>query len=162
MKLKALLGVFCLFCVSGFVHASIEEGNSAKRVIVDGGNDWLPISVPVSTNAPVIISTTPQGSNVLSPDILQTWRFREIINISTCANLVLYPSSGTYNSYQSSFSVVLGSDTTGGGLGDSYIVPHQGAVWGLWSQGCGEGGPGAGGEVTFYNPKKDKLPDGQK
>lgn len=177
MKKAVLLGAFCLFWVASptSVCAFIEGSLTANPVIVDGGNSWRPISVSQSTTAVVIISTTPVGSlvtrisgstvNEASP--IQTWRFREIVNMSTCANLALYPSSMTYTVYKSSFGVVLSSDVTGGGLGDSYVVPHQGPVWGIWSggdTGCGNGGQGAGGTESWYDPKRDalRLPEGQK
>ena len=159
MKFKLFLSGLCLFCLSGLAFAQPEGKITADPQFFDGGNDWQPISVKQSTTAPVIISTDPVSSfelNRYPPSLV--WRYREIVNVSTCASLTLLPSSGTYTATSSSFSIVLSSDSTGLGAGDSYVVPHQAPVWGLWSRGCGEGGQGAGGATSFYTPKKDRQP----
>jgi len=54
------------------------------------------------------------------------------VNCSTTSALRLYWTSD-YTSYSSTGGVVLSSGTAGDGIGDAYVVPHQGAVWGIWS-----------------------------
>ena len=140
MKFKLFLSGLFLFFFSGPVFPGTEGKITADPEYFDGGNRWEPISVKVATQAPVIISTDPVGSFELKgyPKTL-VWRYREIVNTSTCGALTLYPDSGTYTATSSSFSIVLSSDSTNLGAGDSYVVPHQGPIWGLWSGGCGEG-----------------------
>ena len=160
MKLKLFLSGLFLFCLSGPVFSGTEGKITADPSYDDGGNDWRPIGVKHSTTAPVIISTDAVGSFQINgyPQTL-VWRTREIVNASTCAALTLYYDSGTYNTSSSSFSITLSSDPAGLGQGDSYQVPHQAPVWGLWSGGCGEGGWGASGAVTFWSDKKNRDRD---
>lgn len=161
MKTKIVLGLLCLLCMPVFAHAGKEASVTSQAVFEDGGNDWRPISVRMSTDTVVLISTTPKGSLL---DI-QFWRNREIVNLSTCANLILYPDNVGYTSYSSSFSILLSSGGSTDQPGDIYGVPHQGAIYGVWgpgSAGCGNGGQGAGGVETYFNPKKENLPEGRR
>lgn len=157
MKLKAfLLGFFCIFCWPRAAMAGTESQLTAMPVFEDGGNDWRPIAVSQSTQTLVLISSAADVAGLG----IGAWRSREIVNISTCANMALYPDN-TYTAYSSSFGVVLSSSTSGDGLGDSIVVVHQGPIWAIWSQGgepCGNGGQGAGGYVSFWNSKKRTIP----
>ena|SRR3990167_9359696 len=161
MKSRIIIGLLCLFCLAGSAYAGKEQGVTTQATYDDGGNDWRPINVRQSTTAVVLISTTPRGSLM---DI-QTWRNREIVNTSTCATLTLFPDNISYNSYASSYSIRLSSDSSGFGQGDIYRAPHQGAIYGIWGPGgvgCGDNGYGAGGVETYFNERKDKLGDGFK
>ena len=157
MKYKLLLSGLLFLCTCCPVFAATEGKVTVDAVFIDGGNDWREISIRQSTRTPVIISTDPVGSFQLFgyPQTL-TWRHREIINVSTCGSLTLFKDSGTFITQSSSYSVTLASDASGLGQGDPYVVPHQAPVWGIWSGGCGEGGQGAGGAVTFWTDNKKR------
>ena len=160
--LYSILVLSLLFLCRVPLRAGSESQINAVPVFDDGGDAWWPISVRASTRTPVIISTDPVGSFDLTgkpPGLV--WRHREIINVSTCSALTIYPDSGTWTAYSSSFSVTLASDTSGMGQGDSYVVPHQGAVWGIWSGGCGDGGYGAGGAESWGTNKRRKVGEGR-
>ena len=146
----ALLGLILL---PGLCYT---KGVVSDPTFFDGGNQSLIIAVSASTRAPVIISTTAVSHNELTRLGMSHWQHREIINVSTACQLMILTDSGTYTSFSSTFGVVLGSGTTVG-LGDSYVVPHQGAVWGIWG---GNGnvchnGAGAGGVATWYKKPEE-------
>ena len=160
--MKYLLGILFLLVCSPLFALPINTA-SVQPAWEDGGNDWRPISVAASTNI-VLISSAPQFATVTNSTStvvslgISEWRSREIVNTATGSALTLFPEETSYTAYRSSFSVVLGSGTKGLGFGDSWVVPHQAAVWGVWSVG-GEAGAGAGGYETWYNPaKKVKNP----
>src|SRR3990167_8201399 len=141
--MKYLIGLLLVFSCLSFLYAGPEGRGTADTVFEDGGNRWRTISVTASTNT-VLISTTPADSFLG----IMVWRYREIVNTSTIAALALYPSNAEYTSFSSTFGIVLSSDSRGLGRGDSYVVPHQGEVWGAWS--TGTGGQGAGGVETYW------------
>ncbi len=172
MKTKiALIGALSLFFLgmAGFANAAPPSSGQDGKTRVDPvrqdhGNTWRPISVPMSTNNVVLISSAPENAKITSSDTitLQITNYRErlIINTSTTSKLVLYPTPG-YNQFSGTFSVVLGSGTNGTGLGDSYVAHHQDDIWGIWSPypaaciGCA----GAGGsEDYFQNTSEGRRP----
>src|SRR3990167_431637 len=133
----------------GFGLVSLAEANNESKVSADptfedGGNCWRLIQSSASQGALIIISSAPENAVRLrypTQNLGETvWRKREIINTS---NLGLFlQNNRTYTTYISSFGVVLSSDSKGLGQGDSWIVPHQGPVYGIWSPGDSVGGAG--------------------
>lgn len=160
MRLKMLYGLLCLaLFINGKAWAEEETRDpQAKAVYQDYGNTSRDISVSMSTTGIVLISSAAVEavSNIDSTvDLgIQEWKFREIINVSTVSALRLYPVSD-YNQYSSSGGVVLSTGPFG--AGDSYVVPHQGPVWGIWAPygvACGNCA-GAGGTENYWNLSQD-------
>lgn len=161
--MKQFFLALLLLCVSSPLFATVVGKDYAQPTWEDAGNDWRPINVTCSTNT-ILISSTPAfayysaqqlGSNISTstPLGITEWRKRVIVNMSTNAALSLYQDGSTYTNYTSSFGVVLSSQTTGLGFGDSWEVPHQGQVWGA----CSAVGGQVGGYETWWNEKKKVL-----
>lgn len=138
MKSKVLYSLLCLvFVLAGTARAEEELRDvQARPVYQDGGNSPRDISVPLSSTSIVLISSTAvdavsQTTDTVDLGIME-YRYREIVNCSTTSALRLYWTSD-FKTYSSSGGIVLSSDPAGGGKGDSYLVPHQGAVWGMHS-----------------------------
>lgn len=143
-----LLGLLLL---PGLCHAA---GVLSDPEFFDGGNRSRLIAVSASTLTPVCISTTAQGARELNPRLgVSQWLYREIVNMSTGCALMITRSSGSYATFASSFGVVLASGSLG--RGDSWVVPDQDAVWGIWGPTDCQNGPGAGGIETWYAKPND-------
>lgn len=161
---KIILGVLSLLLsFKGWAQAPVVSGPDKEKVVTpvyeNYGNVSRAISIPISTSTAVLISSSPENAvMVTSPTTnlgLQNWRFREIINVSTCCRLALYTTP--YNVFSATFGVVIGSDTSGNGMGEVYAVPHQQEVYGIWDGSgtvLGTGGAGAGGDENYYDPRK--------
>lgn len=139
-----------------------DEGSSVKPTFDSLGNTNRLINVAQSTRNPVLISSAPGSAFAQQTDTqalnIDTWRFREIVNMSTCAALALYTGGHQYATQTSSFGIVLSSDSAGLRAGDSWVVPSQDSVWGWWIPSavltCGDGGSGAGGSESYYSESK--------
>lgn len=129
IKLYALFLISILFPYNK-CFAGTESKVTADPVFNDGGNSWRTISIAPSSMSFVCISTTPSSSNLG----IEVWRSREIINIAD-GDLMLVPSKDSFTMWYSSHGIHLSSDTANLWYGDSYIVPHQGAIWGIWQPG---------------------------
>ena len=156
---------------AGLSASGIEDHVNVSPIFEDGGNVWRSINVGQSTTNVVLISSTPenavQTSSVTALALpgqpgtagnlgIRIWRFREIVNASTCCVLALYPQ-GNYNQFSTSFSVVLASDTTGNGMGDSWSTQSQSDIWGIWSPSSPGGNPGtqgASGYEEYYDSRR--------
>ena len=172
MKHRGLYAMALLaFAVCGMARAEEELRDiSATPVYIDGGNTARDISIPLSSGNPVVISSAAVEAVQMSTaanavrsaahpfDLgIQEWRHREIVNCSTTSNLRLL-WTGDYTSYISTEGIVLSSDTTGRGMGDSYVVPHQGPVWGIhspWGTAC-VNCAGVCGSETYWALSEDK------
>lgn len=160
--IAGLIGLTGLIVTSNLYAIQASQTISGDKVNEVTCNKWRPINVAESTSTPVLISSDPVNAQEqffisTTPSVrslgINDWAFREIVNTSD-GLLMLIPNEVTsstvavnpYTSFISSYSVVLGSDTTGNGLGDSYVVPHQAKVWGWFSPATTKGGAG-GSEV---------------
>lgn len=146
---KLIIALAFGFGLVSLAQASPESKVTADPTFEDGGNCWRLIQSSASQGAIIIISSAPANAVRLSSTTrsldISVWRKREITNTS---NLGLFlQNTPKYTSYISSFGVVLSSDSKGMGQGDSWIVPHQGPVYGIWSPGNSIGG--AGGYETW-------------
>jgi hypothetical protein len=145
----------CIVGFSRYASAGAERNVTADPTFFDGGNVWRPIAIKISTANVVLISSA--AINAVSYDTptanlgIFVWRLREIVNISTCCALTLYPTNN-YNVYSNTFSVTLSSDNTGLGAGDSWATTTQDAIYGIWSPSItlGGDGQGAGGYEQYY------------
>ena len=162
-KIAVVLGVLCVSSTLAY-SAQTERSETVEAVYSDYGNTDRQRNVDISTTNLVILSSSAvnavrESSGTKSLGI-SVWRFREIVNVSTCANLALYPTPGPrYNQYSSSDAVVLSSDTLAGrAAGDAYAVPHQGEVWGIWepSGTCGGAGQGVVVTETYYSENRNR------
>ena len=126
-----------------------ERAVTVDPVVEDYGNHFRLIDARKSTNSFIIISSAPENSGLAG---VTYWRFREIVNTSD-GMLSLYPSYSTYTVITSTFGIVLSSSTNPLNIaaGDSWVVPGQGNVFGLWSSSTTKGGA-SGSEHWF---KKD-------
>ena len=139
--MKVFLFLSFLFCATSLYAAGVVS----EPVYESAGKDWRPIDVRQSTVSVVIVSSAAANS-ILN---IGQWKSRLIINMSTNAALSLFPNSTNFTAYTSSFGVVLSSDSSGLGQGDSWLITHQGAVYGIWTNGIAEGGQGAGGYESY-------------
>ena len=135
-----------LYAGSGGSTASgAERAVTSDPVFEDHGNRWRPISTRFSTNTLILISSAPENTGL---DIA-AWRFREIVNTSD-GLLTLYPDNLAYTQFSSTYGIVLSSSTdpANPAAGDSWVVPGQGEVYGVWSDSTTKNG--AGGSEHFY------------
>lgn len=128
---------------AGPAWAGPDRNVTADPVFSDYGNSWRAIKVAVSTTTAVVISSTPVNSGLG----INRWRFREIVNTSD-GGLMLMPAADSYAVFSSTYSVYLSSGSNG--KGDSWVVPGDGAVYGLWSSGTTVTGGGAGGSEHYW------------
>lgn len=158
------VGILTALTAGGHLLASgIGKGNRSgpqsdvvvQPVATSDGNTRRPISVKMSTTAAVLISSAPENASIHetwnSTQTFESWRVRTIVNCSTYGALILLPDN-TYNSFSSTFSIVLGTGPFG--QGDSYTTYDQAEIWGVWD-GRSTGGAtfplaGACGEEQFY------------
>ena len=139
--MKVFLFLSFLFCTTSLYAAGVVS----EPVYESAGKDWRPINVAQSSSNVVLISSAAANSNLN----IGQWKSRLIINMSTSSALALFPNNTTFTTYTSSFSIVLSSDSSGLGQGDSWLVTHQGAVYGIWTNAIAEGGQGAGGYESY-------------
>lgn len=121
--------------------------------------------VALSTSNSVLLSSAPENASLDSDTNtlvgIQAWRWREITNVSTCAALAIsYTNAPPWNVYSTTYSVIISSDPTGLGAGDSYVPGHQDAVWGIWTAASGAGscaaGAGAIVEEVYNHPSRKR------
>jgi hypothetical protein len=130
-----------LFWAPGLAFAGPERAVTSDPTFEDYGNSWRPINVAANTSSVVLISSTPANSGLG----IAKWRFREIVNTSN-GSLTLFPNNTSYSAFSSTYSIVLASGTSG--MGDSWKVPGDGAVYGIWASGTNSGG--AGGSEHYW------------
>lgn len=159
MKIKILAAIL-LFAAAAQVHAASgpERNVTADPVFSDYGNTWREIRVEISTSHVVLISSAPENAvSRSSPTVpgnlgITTWRYREIVNLSTCSAMSVY-SSPEFDQFSSTIGVLLSSGAAWAlGAGDSWTVPSQDEVWAIWSDNrpCSNAGAGAGGVESYY------------
>jgi hypothetical protein len=136
MKKLILLAVLL---TPALAFAGPERSVTAERTFEDYGNNWQSIAISYNTSTPVLISSTPANSGLG----IATWRFREIVNTSNGMLRLLPSSTGIFCS---TCGVVLSSGTNG--MGDSWKVPGDAAVYGIWSSATTSGG--AGGSEHYW------------
>lgn len=164
MKRTIVLGLLALVTsvIPSLVHAVNEDG----KVTVDGvfqpyGNTVRQFSVALTTRNATLISSAPADATLISDTNttlgVTAWRFRQIINVSTCASVALY-STNQYNVFSTTYGIILSSDSSGMGAGDVYEVPGQDQVWGIWTNATGNGscaaGQGAVAIESYYSPNR--------
>lgn len=137
--------ILLLGLIPAYIFAGPEGKVTADPVFQDGGNRIRLITVTPSSNSVILISSAPANVGLG----IRAWRKREIVNTSN-GGLMILPDNVTYTTYSSTFGVHLASDSKGLTHGDSFVVPHQGEVWGRWSPGTLETGPGAGGYESYW------------
>ena len=152
---KLFLSSFC-FVLLLLTNCFSKEVSSVgtSLVLTDGGNKGIALQVNPSTTIVLISSAAPftiqVNASTNSLTQISEWRYREIVNASPDRGLTLYPDGTRYNFFSSTIGIFLSSDTKGLGAGDSYIVPHQGEVWGVWSGTIAPTGGGAAGMTSHY------------
>ena len=162
MKIK-ILAAALLFLAAGEIRAASgpERNVTADPVFSDHGNTWREIAVGISSHV-VLISSSPEAAVQRStPTVagslgITAWRFREVVNRSTCSAMAVY-STGGYDQFSTTFGVVLASVTATGKSDGSLMSQHQDAVWAVgeytrgWPGGGANGaGAGAGGSESYY------------
>ena len=129
------------------------------------GNTARLLNVRQSLNTAVLISssarnaTAYQFSSDTQPLNIDTYRWREIMNLSTCSALSLqFGDRPVYAVGPSSFGVIIDSNTTASANhGGTYVVRHQEAVWGSWfGPATCSNGAGAGGSESYYSESRRK------
>ena len=143
---RYLLAIALLFAASAPLLAGPEGKATADPTFQDGGNKLRMVNVSPSSNSVILISSAPENASLG----IGAWRKREIVNTSNSGALMVLPDNTSFTTYLSSYGVNLASDTKGLSRGDSFVVPHQGEVWGIWSPGTIETGPGAGGYESYW------------
>lgn len=165
MKKRLILFGLFAFLPSSLLFAFGEDGQVTITPTYEFyGNTPRDRNVDLSTTNVVLLSSRAADAtveiNTTTTLGIATWRFREIVNVSTCAALALYSrNTPPYNVFSTSYSVILSSDPGGLGAGDAYAVPHQDQVWGVWTSASGNGScaAGAGAVVTeVYQHSKRK------
>lgn len=155
----------CLLPSRSYAEYGTDGQISITPVVETFGNTVRTRNIALSTSNAVLVSSAAENA-VYDTDPTETigigaWRYREITNVSTCAAAAVnYTNSPPYNVYSTSYSVITSSDSTGLGAGDSYVPPHQDAVWMIWTPGSGNGScaAGAGAVVTevYNHPSKKR------
>ena len=150
--------VSLFLCSNRLYSAGGDEKAMTSAVYMETGNTMKLISVPINTNTVVLISSAPADANLG----INEWRERFIINLSTIANLVIYPNNKEYSlaTATSTYSVFTLSSCTAANIGvptasNSLKITYQGAVYGIWvgadhSDPSILGTKGLGGYATYY------------
>lgn len=157
-----------------------EEKATVTPVFTDNGNTWRPIGQIVNTANVVLFSSSPERAVQVSTPLaiafpgvqtdvstndfnagnlgIREYRSRTIVNISSCAQLALYPASN-YNIFSGTYSLVLASATVNGGtgMGGQVTLYNQGEIWGIWGNASGScAGNGMIGWEEYYEPRKKR------
>lgn len=141
MRKRLVLGMGLVMAWAGPVLAGPERMSTTDPVYNEYGNSWQAIKVAKSTTTVVLISSAAENAGLG----IKHWRFREIINTSDGA-LVLFPNNTAYSVFTSTYSIVLSSGVNG--AGDSWKVPGDAAVYGIWHPAATTGG--AGGSEHYW------------
>lgn len=164
--MKRLIALSFLLLAWNFPALADEERTEpsfdSKPIYDSLGNVGRDFGTDLSTRNWVLVSSAAVNATGISgstqPLNIEAWRFREIINTSTCAAMTLLAGGHPYSNFISSFGVTLSSDTAGLGAGDSYVIPDQGEYWARWSPASGNGscaaGAGASTKETYYLESK--------
>ncbi len=144
MKRSLLIAfAFGLVMAAATAMAGPDRSVVADPTFEDYGNKWRGIAVSASTQTWVLISSAPENAGLG----ISRWRFRQVTNCSDQV-LMLAPNATDFTVYSATKSVVLKSGSAGN-PGDSWVVPSNGAVYGIWAAGTTVTG-GACGSEHYY------------
>jgi len=129
-----LLPILLTFAEAG--TGQIGNRGQTDRTVEYTGSETDELNVVYHTTVPIIVSS----AAINSGKGIQSWYFREVHNYTNGQLFLQFGEKATYQTFCSSFGVVLSSGS--GNIGDAYNYYGEETIWGVSAPGTTSGAIG--------------------